>query len=125
MTPWEKWQQSPELKREIREELRNWGIWARTGWPNIGYPRQEPYYAPPKDRRDTAGRLPVDEAGAERTEAILCRMMAHHSDLVNVLTLTYRDRKSAPEVARIIRFTKRTVYRRREDGEFYYWMEGQ
>ena len=37
------WNDSPELRRSVRDDLTEWGNAQRGGWPDLGYPKEQPF----------------------------------------------------------------------------------
>lgn len=133
---WEN-QHDNSIKREVEEELTNWGRYYRDTGPNIGYPTQQPYYTPPRDQRDKPPpRQPPDANQAEWTEDqfVIWRLIAkespphireHLDRLHDLAVLRYVERRTMAGVGKAIGVGRAHTYRLKDELLFRYWVISQ
>lgn len=126
------WDNSPELKRSIKDELENWAHWSHDAGTSK-YAKQ-PWYTPPRDQRDKPmPPPPCDVKLAEETEGFfrLWRTIARAADprtkhhlatLIVAVKLHYLTGKSAQTKAKILSVSRREFYRLLDEAEYRYWV---
>ena len=119
--------ESPELRREVQNELRNWGRWLRTiHWPvlDIGLSPMARLIPPTyKDETDMErlSQIPADVDQAEATEQKLVELMARDICSATLLVEFYAHRLSIDSICKQYRISRKTGYRRIEQAEADYW----
>ena len=93
------WDNSPEMRRAVENELDNWGAWSRQGaLINLGHAAQIPGATPPE--RDPP--RPVNQSAAERSEWIIstwsrCSESGKHGAFL--IKLKYVERRILEDMA--------------------------
>ena len=126
------WDDSPELRQSVKEELRNWAQWSRERPMRAPYDRQ-PWYTPPRDQRDKRlPSAPCDAGLAEETEGCLLRWRdsfneyglegsGHIAAIMFAFDLHYLTKKTAIEKAEILSVSRSKFYRLLDEAHFEYW----
>lgn len=122
------WDESPELRVQVQEELRNWAIWSHGGKPDLGYPHEEPWAVSPSKCPPPCD---VEKARTTEDNLVMWRLVARSADaevrsylarLLMVLRLHYITSKAAHTKAEIVGVSRKQFYRLLEDAEYRYWV---
>jgi len=119
---------APVLQSAVREELRNWGRWARdVDWleNNLMFkgskmfddyrPELGEIYDPPP------ARMPIDSLAAQEVERIIVMMGLVHFDAHQALIHRYPHRRTWEEIQEIKGWTPGKSKRLVEEGEQLYY----
>ena len=123
-----KWDESPELRDAVDADLRNWSVWSRGGYPNLGHPKEQPFSNQPQDPSP-----PCNIGDAEKAEEalvlwrLLCRDMDERKrrqnvKLISALRLHYLSNQAAHTKAKILHVSRPTFYRLLDEARFAYWV---
>jgi hypothetical protein len=128
-----KWDESPELRIQVQEELRNWAIWSHGGKPDLGHAHKANFYDQMKGASPSGCPPVCDVEKAKTTEDnfVMWRLVAKEAEpyarhylakLLLVLRLHYMTSKAAHTKARIANVSRKQYYRLLEDAEYRYWV---
>ena len=123
-----KWDESPELRDAVDADLRNWSVWSRGGYPNLGHPTEQPFSSQPQQPSP-----PCNIREAEQAEAalVLWRLLARDLDesgrernikLISTLRLHYLSNQAAHTKAKILHVSRPTFYRLLDEARYTYWV---
>lgn len=128
------WNDNPELRHAVKEELRNWATWSFEKNNEHGYPSQQSWYTPPRDQRDKPPPPPpCNVREAEETEGWFrfWRTLAREADpiarkhlvtLMLIIRLHYLTGKTGQTKAKIVNVSRPHYYRLLDEAEYRYWV---
>lgn len=127
------WDESPELRVQVQEELRNWAIWSHGGKPDLGHAHKTNFYDQMKGASAPGCPPPCDIDQAKITEdnLVMWRLIARQADplvrhqlakMLLILRLHYTTNKAAHTKAKIANVSRKQFYRLLEDAEYRYWV---
>lgn len=127
------WDESPELRVSVQEELLNWAIWSHGGYEDLGHAHKSNFYDKMKGSTPPGCPPVCDVARAEETEdnLVMWRLVARSADartrhylakLILILKLHYLTGKAAHTKAKIASVSRKKFYELLEDAEYRYWV---
>ena len=122
------WDNSPELKRDVQAELKNWAVWSHGGKPMLGYPTEQPFGKSPSKCGPPCN---VEQAEESETTLVFWRLLArscepdqrqYQGKLITAIKLHYLTDKAAHTKAKILGVSRRKFYDMLDDAHFAYWV---
>jgi len=121
------WDNSPELRQSVRDDLEEWGKAMRGGWPDLGYPKKQPFV-----KSDAVEfRYDVDKVQAMTDTFTLWRLairdieddyiMRKMLDLILTLRIHYISDRPIESKAKSMNISKSTFKRRLSESIYRFW----
>lgn len=130
MSEWRaRWDNSPELRRDVEARLLNWAEWSRGGHPDLGHDRKANFATLPSKCGP-----PVDVEAAQQVEDVfvMWRLVVdaeperdHLIRLQRLLRLHFLSGKSVETKRKIAGVSKRKYYDWLDDGMYRFWLLDQ
>ena len=123
------WNDSPQLRESVREDLVEWGRAQRGGWPDLGYPKEAPFSNEPQRQPPS---YDLDKVDAMTKTLILWTLELHNipdldkrarfARMLKVLKVHFISDAPAEAKARRFKTSIRTFWRLVDEASFRFWL---
>lgn len=123
------WNDSPELRESVRADLEEWGRAQRGGFPDLGYPREQPFSVTPSKMPPSYDADKVQAITDTLTLWNLAQREIRDTDrraevlrLLFVLRLHFISDAPAESKAKRMKVSKRTFWRLVDEATCRFWI---